>query len=67
MHFRVGDGNAETRSEQTQLFIVQLFLLVSDVLAFTRLAQSISFNSLGQNNGGPTQCDPPQLYMPRTL
>ena len=55
MHFRIGDGNAETRAEQTQFFIVQLFLLVSDVLALTCLTQSVSFNSLRQNNGGPTR------------
>ena len=54
MQFRVRDRNAETRAKQTQFIVVQFFLLVSNVFALTCLTQSISFNSLGQNNGGPS-------------
>ena len=34
-----------------QLFVVQLLLLVSDVLAFTGFAQSVALDGLGQNDG----------------
>src|SRR5689334_20575139 len=45
----VGNWNPEARAEHAQLFVVQLFLLVSDVLAFTGFAESITFNSLGKD------------------
>ena len=52
VQFLVGDGNPEARAEHAQLVFVQLFLLVSDVLAFTGLAQSIALDGLGQNDRG---------------
>ena len=51
MQFLVGDGNPEARAEDAQLIFIQLFLLVSDVLAFASFTQSIAFNRLGQNDG----------------
>ena len=42
MQFVVGNGNSETRAEHLQLIFVQFFLLVRDVLAFTRFAQARS-------------------------
>ena len=42
----------EALGEIKQLFFVQLFLLVSDVFAFARFAQSVALDGLGQNDGG---------------
>ena len=47
----VGDGNAEARAEDLQLFFVQLFLLVGDVLAFAAFAETVAFDRLGENDG----------------
>ena len=52
LQFLVRDGDPEARAEHAQFVFVQLFLLVRDVLAFTRLAQSVTFDGLGQNDGG---------------
>ena len=48
----VGDRNAEARAENLQLLVIQLFLLVGDVLAFARFAESIALDGFGKNNGG---------------
>ena len=52
MEFGVWNWNAETRAEDLQLFVIKLFLLVCNVLAFARFTQSISLNGLGENDGG---------------
>ena len=52
MQFFIGDRNSEARAEYAQFVFIQLFLLVSDVLAFAGLAQPIAFDGLGQNDGG---------------
>ena len=52
VQFLIGNGNSEARTEDAQLFFIQLFLLVSDVLAFAGLAQSVALDGLGQNDGG---------------
>ena len=50
MQFVVGNRNAEARAEHLQLVFVQLFLLVSDVLAFTGFAQPVALNRLGEDD-----------------
>ena len=50
MQFVIRDGNAEARAEHFQLVFVQLLLLVGDVLAFARFAQTVTLDGLGQNN-----------------
>ena len=47
----VGNGNSKARAEHLQLVFVQFFLLVGDVLAFARFAQSVALDRLGQNDG----------------
>ena len=51
MKLVIGDGNPKARTEHFQLIIVQLLLLVSDVLAFARFAQSVALNRFSQNDG----------------
>src|SRR5712671_1703123 len=41
--------NAETRTKYLQLFFVQLFLLVSDVLAFASFAKAVAFDGAREN------------------
>src|SRR5690349_9563891 len=43
--------NAEARTKYLQLFFVQLFLLVRDVLAFTSLAKPVTFNRAREDDG----------------
>ena len=50
MQFVIGNRNPEARAEHLQLIFVQLFLLVSDVLAFARLAKPIALNRFCQND-----------------
>src|SRR5581483_5077678 len=54
VQFLIGNGNAETRAEHAKLFVIELLLLVGDVLALARLAQSIALDGLGKNDGGRT-------------
>ncbi len=42
--------NAKPRAKLTQLFFIQFFLLVRDVLAFARFSQPVSFNRARQND-----------------
>src|SRR5215472_10379532 len=51
VQFVVGNGDAEARTEHAQLFVVEFFLLVSDVLAFTRFAHAVALDRLCQNDG----------------
>src|SRR5271169_5359400 len=51
VQFAVGNRNAEARAEDLQLIVIQLFLLVRDVLAFARLAESVALDGLGENDG----------------
>ena len=51
VQFVVGNRNSEARAEHLQLVFVQLFLLVRDVLAFARFAQSVALDRLGQDDG----------------
>ncbi len=46
----VVQGNAETRAKFLELFLVQLFLLMGDVLAFAGFAEAVTFNSARENN-----------------
>src|SRR6185369_5344950 len=46
----VWNRNSEARTEQRQLFVVDLLLLVRDVLAFAALAKSITFDGLCKND-----------------
>jgi hypothetical protein len=50
VQFVVRNRNAEARAENLQLVVVQLFLLVRDVLAFARFAESVALDGLGQND-----------------
>ncbi len=50
MQFAVGNRNAEARAEDLQLIVIQLFLLVRNVFAFARFAQSVAFDGLGEND-----------------
>ena len=52
VQFIIRDGNPETRAEHLQLFFIQLFLLVGNVLAFARFAQPIALDRLRENNRG---------------
>ena len=47
VQFVVRDGNAEPRAEHLQLIVIQLFLLMGDVLTFTRLPEAVAFDGLG--------------------
>ncbi len=51
VQFIVRNWNSEARAKHLQLVFVQLFLLVSDVLAFTRFAEPVALNRLGENDG----------------
>src|SRR5208282_355171 len=48
----VWNRNAEARAKDLQLIVIQLFLLVRDVLAFARFAESVALDGLGENDGG---------------
>ena len=52
MQLVIGNRNSETRAEHLQLVFVQFFLLVRDVLTFAGLAESVTLDGLGQDNGG---------------
>ena len=52
MKLGVWNRNAEARAEDLQLIVIQLFLLVGDVLAFARFAESVALDGLGENDGG---------------
>ena len=54
MQFVVWNRNAEARAEHLQFVFVQLLLLVSDVLAFAGLAQSVALNRLREDDAGRT-------------
>src|SRR5208337_2141849 len=47
----VWNRNAEARTEDLQLIVIQLLLLVRDVLAFAGFAESIALDGLGENDG----------------
>src|SRR5262249_6254771 len=47
----VGNRNSETRAEHTELFLVEFFLLVGDVLALARFAESVTLDGFGKNDG----------------
>ena len=51
MQFFIRNRDAEARTEHAQLFIVQLFLLMRDVLAFAGFAEAVALDRLGQNDG----------------
>ena len=46
----IRNRNTKPRAENLQLIVVQLFLLVRDVLAFARFAESVALDGLGQND-----------------
>src|SRR5579863_10041592 len=50
VQFVVGDRNSEPRTEDPQLIVVQLLLLVRDVLAFAGFAESVALDRLGEND-----------------
>ena len=50
MQFFVRNGNPKARTEHAQFFVVQLFLLVGNVLAFTGFTQTVAFDCLGEND-----------------
>ena len=50
MQFIIRDGDAEARAEHLQLFLVQLFLLMRDVLAIARFAKAITLDRLCQDD-----------------
>ena len=47
----VSDRNIKTVTEFTQSFFAHLLLLVRRILRFTRLAHTVTFHSLGENDG----------------
>ena len=47
----VRDRNAEARAERAQLVLVHLLLLVGDVLAFARLAETVALDCARQDDG----------------
>ena len=47
----VGDRNAESRAERAQVRLVHLLLLVRDVLAFARFAESVALDRAGEDDG----------------
>ena len=54
VQFVIGNRNSKARTEHFQLIVIQLFLLVGDVLAFARFAQSVAFDRFRQNDGRRT-------------
>ena len=48
----VGDRNAEPRAELAQLVFVHLLLLVGDVAAFARFAETVALDRLGEDHRG---------------
>ena len=52
MQLFVRHRNAEARTEDHQLLVVDLLLLVGDVSALAALAQSVAFDRLRQNHRG---------------
>ena len=56
-----GIGMPKRERNISQFVFVQLLLLVSDVLAFTRLAQSVAFDGLREDDAWALQCDQRQL------
>ena len=68
VQFIVGNRNAEARAEHLQFVLVQLLLLVGDVLAFARFAQSVAFDRLREDNASAPRCDRrPRGYAACTL
>ncbi|MCG3129310.1 MAG: hypothetical protein FLDDKLPJ_00036 [Phycisphaerae bacterium] len=47
----VRDRNVEAIAELAQLLLIELLLLVRDVAAFTRFAQSVTLDRLGEDDG----------------
>ncbi len=52
-HIVVRNGDPEAAAEFTQLFLVQLFLLVRDVPPLARFAHPVPFDRFGQDHRGP--------------
>ena len=50
MNLGIGNRNAEARAERAQLLFVHLLLLVRDVLAFARFAESIPLDGARQDD-----------------
>src|SRR5256885_6119617 len=51
VQFFIGNGDSKARAKGAQLIFIQLLLLMSDVLAFARLAQAIALDGFRENDG----------------
>ena len=49
-NFFIADRDIEAGAKSLQLLIVQLFLGMGNILALTRLAETIAFNGMSQDN-----------------
>src|SRR6185312_3975650 len=50
MQIFVRNRNSKSRAEHAQLVLIELLLLVCDIFAFTRFAQSVTFNGFGEDD-----------------